>query len=315
MEIISKVTASCPNAHITVKQQALDDFLQQLASSGASAADSMSVILDYDLTISVGNATECHDFFRTSAMPTEVQQAVHHLFEVFDDEAHPDHAEIAGPPDGPERMHRFWTNFNRIIVEQHVTRAMVEAAVEAEKEAKGSLLRPGVGALLELCDVSRIPVVILSAGITQVIELALLKEGVRVPPSCRILANTLCFDEQTGVVMRVIPNDPPASRHGKLHLLTALKELAVRPCAVLVGDKPVDAAVARGYPSLPNSAAPSTLTFGFQNNSELSEELREDYVAAFHILATDGMACTFEPVVALVASILGECDDSWHKDV
>lgn len=48
----------------------------------------------------------------------------------------------------------------------------------------------------------------------QVIELALAADGVALPPSCRVLASELHFDEG-GVVVGVTPTDPPCSRFGK----------------------------------------------------------------------------------------------------
>jgi hypothetical protein len=100
---------------------------------------------------------------------------------------------------------------------------------------------------------------------------------------------------------------------------------------VLVGDKPVDATVARGYPPPPAgsssksdggvaagsgadgaaaaAAPPSVLTFGFLNSPEPTEELRGSYDAAFHLLAPQGRDCSFAPLTALLAALLADDDD------
>jgi hypothetical protein len=48
------------------------------------------------------------------------------------------------------------------------------------------LLRAGVAPLLELCEEHGVLVIILSAGIEQVIQLALAADGIALPPSCRV---------------------------------------------------------------------------------------------------------------------------------
>ena len=215
----------------------------------------------------------------------------------------------------------------------------------------GRLLRDGVGAFLAACDAAGVPTVILSAGITQVIELALAADGVALPPSCTLLANTMVFaGEEAGADRAAaaaaagagedapcvgwLPEGTPSSRVGKLLQLAELGDvLGGRRCAVLVGDKPVDATVAKGYPpaSAPASASasaggpggfglaamppamppapPSVLTFGFLNSPAPTEELRGSYDAAFHLLAPQGRECSFAPLTALLAALLADDDD------
>ena len=225
----------------------------------------------------------------------------------------------------------------------------------------GRLLRDGVGAFLAACDAAGVPTVILSAGITQVIELALAADGVALPPSCTLLANTMVFageeagaDQATAAAAAAaaaaagagedapcvgwLPEGTPSSRVGKLLQLAELGDvLGGRRCAVLVGDKPVDATVAKGYPPAPApapapasasasaggaggfglaamppampSAPPSVLTFGFLNSPAPTEELRGSYDAAFHLLAPQGRECSFAPLTALLAALLADDDD------
>ena len=139
-----------------------------------------------------------------------------------------------------------------------------------------------------------------------VIRACLAADGVALPASCHLLTNRLVFD-LSGCCVAVEPSSPPASREGKLRLLTSLDALADRDLVLMVGDKPVDARVACGLPPLRSDAAGGggrrTLSFGFYNTggepSTVTAGLAE-YRATFDILAEAGNACSFAPLVALL---------------
>jgi hypothetical protein len=285
---------------------------------GAVATSQLSVILDYDLTVSVGAGTECHHLFAARPeFPAPFRADIAHLFAVMGDEHHADYARIVGPADAPDRPHRFWVVFNELVATHAITRGVVAAAVTAYKAEQGRLIRPGVAEFLELCHGLGVPVVILSAGVTQIIELAMAADGVRLPASCTVLANSMTFDgDGDGApCIGVTPTDPPSSRVGKLAQLSALGgTLGSRACTLLVGDKPVDAKVAAGYPPLQGRGGlPAVLAFGFQN----SEQARcsgggggqgAEYETAFHLLDPRGERedSSFEPLTGLLRVIAGE---------
>jgi|TARA_B110000046_G_scaffold173508_1_gene196185 hypothetical protein len=157
-----------------------------------------------------------------------------------------------------------------------------------------------------------VTVVLLSAGLDAVILAALKQDGVHLPTSSHLLTNRLIFDDD-GYCVAVEPSSPPASREGKLFLLAALDVLRDKDLVLMVGDKPVDARVARGMPPLRAAAgsARSTLSFGFHNAPQphaeqpgLATTCLDEYRATFDILATKGNECSFAPLVALVQAVI-----------
>ena len=107
-----------------------------------------------------------------------------------------------------------------------------------------------------------------------------------------------------GACVRVEPHDPPASREGKLALLASLGEAAERSLVLMVGDKPVDARVAKGLPPRPQGAQRTELSFGFFNEVAADSTARGDWQMAFHLLAHCGAECSFAPVSELVRHLL-----------
>ena len=294
-----------------------------------TVASDLVLLLDYDLTLSAPTASECHHMLRdAAAVPAGFRRDVQTLFDARD-EAHPDHAAIYGSPSDDSRPHRFWAHYNALLVRHKITRRMIDEAVAEEKQRQGvrgrSLLREGVGDLLALCDTAGIAAVLLSAGLEPVIRSAFVADGVPLPASCHVLTNRLLFDGASGGCIAVEPSDPPASREGKLTMLGGLSCLAHRSLVLMVGDKPVDAFVARGLPPLSPAAngvagrgergergERAELAFGFFNAAaraeleptEAAADLNE-WRAAFHILAHNGSVCTLAPVTALVRHLLG----------
>lgn len=253
-----------------------------------------------------------------SALPAAFRADVHTLFAARSPE-HPQHRAIYGSETDSDRPHRFWLHYNKLLVQHGATQAMLEAAVAEEgRRCNGRLLREGVGELLLLCESAGIGVVILSAGLEQVIRAAFAHDGVPLPPSCHLLTNRLVYDEEArddgtaGRCVRVEPAGTPASREGKLLLLASLeREAAGRSLVLLVGDKPVDARVATGLP--PCTSGPRTeLAFGFYNDNDGALGApdgtpavdTEAWRAAFHLLAHRGADCSFAPVTALVRELL-----------
>ena len=357
-EFAQVVRSACPSAVIDGEALQRFANALHISGSG-SASRRLAVILDYDLTVSRADAPECHSHFggpgapppaATPLLPPAFRAAVSHLFAAMNP-AHTDHAEVAGDPEAPGRPHRFWTRFNELAVRHGLTRRMVREAVSAAGAgmaaasgadadhgavAAGSgsgsgaaaaataataprLIRPGVAAFLAACDAAGVPTVLLSAGVTQVIEETLLADGVALPPSCTLLANCMLFggegEGSVGMDTPCVgwsPVDPPSSREGKLHQLAALEHvLGGRPCALVVGDKPVDATVARGFPPLKGGCegggeggGPTVLSFGFLNEPAPSAAQRAEYGAAFDVLAVEGCACSFAPLTALLELLL-----------
>jgi hypothetical protein len=101
------------------------------------------------------------------------------------------------------------------------------------------------------------------------------------------------------------PSGPPCSRVGKLLRLREQSGLLEeRPCAFLVGDKPIDATMAKGYPALNGGSLPTTLSFGFLNDEKASDKTIAEYEGAFDVLPHSGSECGLEMVTRILASLL-----------
>ena len=281
------------------------------AAAHASVSSRLVLILDYDLTMSASTTSECHHMLRdAAALPVAFREEVRTLFAATD-KGHPEHKAIFGQPDHADRPHRFWMHYNLLLIRHGITVRMIEDAVAEEKAARGALLRPGVGELLSLCDARGVTVVVLSAGIDAVIRAACAQDSVELPASCHLLTNHLLFNE-AGCCIAVEPSPTPASREGKLLLLTSQDTLADKDLVLMVGDKPVDALVARGLPPLRHDGTGGlfhrqTLSFGFYNTageSSMATSSLQDYRETFDILAEFGDACSFAPLVAMLSCLL-----------
>ena len=158
------------------------------------------------------------------------------------------------------------------------------------------------------------------------IRAAFAHDGVELPSGCRLLTNTLVFEDAAadqrgggGACIRVEPVNPPASREGKIQLLRSLDASDGRTMVLMVGDKPVDARVARGLPPCGRAVSDGThgamtadrprveLAFGFFNQqpSDSAVPVRlSDWQAAFHLLAHNGNECGFAPVTELVRQLM-----------
>lgn len=124
------------------------------------AGDRVALVIDYDLTVSCGNAAECHHLLRDSAACSAAFRAdLARLFATIGAQT------AALAPRDPRRAHLFWEHANALLVAHGVTRATLKRAVEVEKERVGTLLRDGWAELLVLCGAQGVPVVILSAGL------------------------------------------------------------------------------------------------------------------------------------------------------
>lgn len=319
-DLLQVIQSACRPGCIKLEDAArLDAFLKMATAGDTPVASKLVLLLDYDLTLSASTVSECHHMLRdATAVPANFRQDVQTLFAARDP-SHPEHASIYGSESDADRPHRFWSHYNGLLIKHKIAQCMIDDAVAEEKQNQrahdGSLLREGVGDLLALCDDARIPVVILSAGLEQVIRSAFAADGVHLPASCHVLTNRLLFDK-AGDCVAVEPTEPPASREGKLFLLGGLAHLAQRSMVLMVGDKPVDALVARGLPPLDraigHSEARAELAFGLLNQrpKEHADHIADlrDWQSAFHLLAYHGSDCTLAPVVALVRHLLAAAE-------
>lgn len=311
-EIAALIKAKCPNgvAKLDVGKLKLFEAKVKAVPEGneqSFVAGRVALVLDYDLTVSAGGATEGHHLIRDSPeIPQQLRDDLKNFWSYFEGDPgrksmHPVLRDIVG--DAAMIPHAFWIGFNRIIISHGLTSDMITKAVAAEKKRQGSILRPGIEALFDICQSQQIPIVILSAGISHIIKEAFKQDGIQLPRVCQILANEFIFNEEDRCV-DVEPKNPPSSRQGKLHQLAFAPDIAERPCVILVGDKPVDASVGRGLPQLSCGKDHVLIKFGFLNEASPTNQSLAEFRNSYDILPESGGSCTWAPVTALLEAVL-----------
>eukprot|EP00746_Dinoflagellata_sp_MGD_P008593 gnl/MRDRNA2_/MRDRNA2_117217_c0_seq1.p1 gnl/MRDRNA2_/MRDRNA2_117217_c0~~gnl/MRDRNA2_/MRDRNA2_117217_c0_seq1.p1 ORF type:complete len:368 (+),score=53.59 gnl/MRDRNA2_/MRDRNA2_117217_c0_seq1:64-1167(+) len=304
-ELAKIISAECPDGCRKADVSKLEAFRE-----GVKDGSRLTVILDFDRTISRGDATECHEMLGFSPeLPQSFRDEFGTMYNTITSPVwHEEKAQLLGPEENPD-VHAFWNIFNGYLLKHKVTLDMVERAVALEMRLRGPLLRDGIGDLLRVCEKHDVAVIVLSAGFTSVILEVFALAGISLPSSCRVLANSFVTDKDKRIVA-VKPHDPPASRRGKLMYLAALDDLGDRPCIIAVGDKTIDAAAVDAYASrrnrgsISNSEVLRSMCFGFLNANDPSDEIVQEYCAAFDILPENGGSCSFMPLTALVRALL-----------
>lgn len=210
-------------------------FKTKLAGHRSVGASNLHMVFDFDRTLTVkkpgtdDEVTTWH--ILREHLPEEGQLQYQELFEKYRA------LEIAGTLTQEDAI-TWWSSILNLFVQYNVDLT----AVEEDFLAKANI-RPGVAELFKLCSDNKIPTIILSAGIRDVIEIWCRKY--RIEPSL-VISTGLILDKTNRIV-----------GWGKETLVHALNKseathpelLAIRksrPKALLVGDSLDDAAMAAG---------------------------------------------------------------------
>ena len=174
-----------------------DAELTRLRGLGCTQAD-VVVVVDFDLTLTSGTSEECHDIVGTSAlMPKALRKGFERLLD-FDSPFPP---ELDGEG--------WWVRANELLVESGA--AIDETLPAALVRAAHIELRPGAAELLLAMRRLGVPVLVVSAGITQIIEAVLDEAGVPRDDTdlLAVSSNRLVFGD--GTLVAVEPSPPVTS--------------------------------------------------------------------------------------------------------
>ncbi|CAM9900783.1 unnamed protein product [Scytosiphon promiscuus] len=192
-------------------------------------ADGLQVIMDFDLTMTAPGSEQCHHMFETSpVLPVELRNRLAPFF--------------TGEIELTTRE-AWWDGFHDVLVDARITRAQV-AAVAGGADVT---FRPGTAELLHLLQERGVPLLVVSAGITDIVAETLRISGLLLD-NVTIRANTMHFGED-GRLERFLESPPVHSRNKHQ---TAEREQAYfdshphRRWLLVVGDKPGDADVSIG---------------------------------------------------------------------
>lgn len=206
-------------------------------------------------------------------------------------------------------MDEWWAKSSGALVDQSPTLETLYAAVSHAKLD----LRPGFATVVQVAHQHEIPIIVFSAGITQVIEEILRKLGPTdlLLPNVHVVANDLIVDPSTNVVTSFV--EPMMHSLNKKDTSVKLvrgenpgqawfNQLKHRKNVILMGDSVGDANMSDGYDG---DKDVTILKIGFLNANE--EALLETYRKAFDIVVLhDG------PMVP-VATFLNEIIDAHPK--
>ncbi|MEQ2224802.1 hypothetical protein ILYODFUR_011259 [Ilyodon furcidens] len=170
-------------------------------------------------------------------------------------------------------MVTWWTEVHELLIQQRIRKDML-AQVVRESSA---MLREGYRVFFDCLAEHRVPLLIFSAGVGDVLEEVIRQNDV-FHPNLHIISNYMDFDH-TGVLQAFKGQliHSYNKRDVALSHATALRELHGRPNVLLLGDSLGDLNMAEGV-----SEAQNILTVGFLNDQV--EERKESYINSFDIV-------------------------------
>ncbi|XP_024140183.1 7-methylguanosine phosphate-specific 5'-nucleotidase [Oryzias melastigma] len=170
-------------------------------------------------------------------------------------------------------MVEWWTKVHELLIEQRIRKDMLARAV---KESR-TMLRDGYKAFFDGLYESRVPLLIFSAGVGDVLE-EVIRQNHVFHANVHVISNYMDFDH-TGV-LRAFKGQLIHTfnkREGAVTQAAALSQLQGRPNVLLLGDSLGDLTMADGV-----SDPRHVLTVGFLNDQV--EERKESYVNAFDVV-------------------------------
>eukprot|EP01079_Euglenida_sp_SAG-EU17-18_P007526 gene7526-7038_t len=114
-------------------------------------------------------------------------------------------------------------------------------------------LRGGAIGLMDRCHGHQVPVLLVSAGFSNIIEQVFQQHGVFPVDHVTVHSNVMRFCPEGGHVVSVVPEAPGVTSQNKAHAVDAMAdyfaEHSHRRCIMLVGDSPFDHLMCHGMDS------------------------------------------------------------------
>ena len=250
------------------------------------SVNDLLVITDFDATLTAGDSPQCHDVLgKSPRMPRSVRDA----FKPLLDFSVPLPESISGV--------RWWERANEILVASGEPRREQLAQMVRESEVAA---RPGALRMLERLSAHDVPVLVVSAGCSNVIEAFLEARGL-LRPNVRVCSNRLVWNVAgDGAVCAATPAPPVTSRSkDQTHARNAawLAAHAHRRSLLVLGDRCTDLHVAAGVPH------DTRLGFGFFNSpgdGDSDAEGVDSYLAAGYDAVVTGSQAPCDLLTELI---------------
>ena len=223
----------------------------------------LAIVADFDRTVTRGKSVECHNLLaRSEVMSKEWCEEA----QILDSSSFLPHTERPDHLIGVE----WWKTYNKMIKKHSVTHENIKSAITAHPH---QLLRPGFSNFHETCHKTETPLVVVSAGISNVVHSTFEKENHSHLPIPHIVSNTVLECSS------VHPVDHPITSSTKQlslqHASDHVRELlSTKPACLVIGDKPNDALVAEKHPIYSNL---SQLKVGIMNDEIRFEGMKETF--------------------------------------
>ncbi|KAK8792791.1 hypothetical protein WA158_004955 [Blastocystis sp. Blastoise] len=172
-----------------------------------------------------------------------------------------------------EKMDEWWNKAHALLIEEKVTKNDI---MEAVKDADVRL-RPSTTNLIKHCVYHKIPVLVFSAGLADVLDALLeVKCGIKVEKNSGIelISNKMVFNEKQE--LDHFSNDLITSLTKNMRKMSYAHRLKNRPNIILMGDNIGDLDMSQGMEFT------TRLTVGFLNDD--IEERKQQYVSNFDIV-------------------------------
>lgn len=281
------IRRSAPSAEVHRKFHCTPEFQSARAQLVRAGIGGIHVVTDFDATLTVGTSPQCHDVLgKSPLMPPAAREAFGPLL----DFTKPLPPTLSGQC--------WWERANDILVTCGEPRRGQLMQMVSES---GITLRPGALSLLQLLSKHDVPVLVVSAGCTNVIEAFLEARGL-LSANVRVCSNRLVWSD-TGSVCAAIPSPPvTSSSKDQTHVRNAtwFEGHAHRRALLVMGDRCSDLAVAAGV------SCDAQLSIGIFNSAGDGDSDGENiasYLAAGFDAVLPGSYASLDPLSELVCEI------------
>ncbi|KAI9020415.1 pyrimidine 5'-nucleotidase [Hyaloraphidium curvatum] len=261
---------------LMANRDAVQEKLFSLASGGPEA---LHIVADFDMTLTKywvpgpadgklqRNVSSHGLVMRSSAMTDELRRRTDDLYRLF----YP--IEVSHTVPQAEKvaaMEEWWIKAHEIIMESRMKKSDIVEMV------RGTVVqfRGGTDRLMDLVEQLRIPMLVFSAGLANVIE-EILRQHDLLPPHLHIVSNQMLFSEDGTVCGFAEPLIHVFNKSEAV--LPDTMDVETRPNVLLLGDSLGDLHMSDGLKS-----THVELTLGFLNHDE--DRLRQQYLDAFDIV-------------------------------
>lgn len=228
-----------------------------------------SVIIDFDHTLTTGNSNTSYGII-PSYLGGEVQEEREKIFNHY----RPIELDYTISCQEKETLMKQWAQSSFTLLSKHTTKDIVNKAVENANLT----LRPGTKEWFERMHKENIPVIVMSAGIGNIIECFLEKQGV-LYSNVIIFSNFFTFSKDGKAYIDIENVIPTANKDYKL-LPENIKQIIEKSRKVLLfGD------IIEDIQMINKEQRDKTITIGFLDHN-ISENLTT-YLANYDVVLTD----------------------------